>query len=164
VIPFLVSVLLVIGFQKPLTPEAITVLVPAFSVFTALLLNVAFLLLNTTVKMGADLRDEKSLTGTLVKNLYVNSLYAILISILILTILILVAICEPWLAADYQLNLVLVSVTVSPHLILMGISFAEYFLIVHFIMNLLMVTKRLHALLLIHMGLDESSSVSESGS
>lgn len=145
--PLLVSFFLVVCLQKPLTHQVIAVLVPAFSIFTALLLNVAFLLLNNVSKLSTGPADKQSLKGRLVSSLYVNSLYSILVSTIILTVLILIAIAQPWMIGEYVVNLLVVSAYIPSSLILLPISFIAYFLIMHFILNLLMVIKRLHGLL-----------------
>lgn len=154
-IPLLSSFFLTVILEKPLTHEAIAVLVPAFAIFTALLLNVAFLLLNSVAKLDKDLIDEESLRGRLIRSLYINSLYAILVSTIILGVLILTEIAQPWFVVSYQIGILDYFLMLPSIYVLSFISFVEYALIVHFILNLLMVIKRLHGLLIVQI---ESSS------
>lgn len=163
VIPIIVSLSIAMLLQRALTNGAIAVLVPAYALLTGLLLNIVFLLLGSVVKIGPETEGDaprkaqspkKMVTSAkpkrtkqeLLRHLYANALYSILVSMVTLFILIFLAIIQPWSIADYMLSLLGTSILVSPAAFLLCVSAVVYFLIAHFIMNLLMILKRLHSL------------------
>lgn|GEM_PF-1015452 len=139
-IPLLVAFLLIIT-NKPLTQNSVNALITAYSIFTALLLNVIFIIYDIMGKLKITDKDTTDDIAEYAKNrnqkellehLYSNSVYSLLTSIIILTILILEALIEVWRIEGY---------------ILCIFSGFTYIMVAHFLMNLLMITKRLSSLL-----------------
>ncbi len=129
-IPVVLSFLLV-WINKLLTENTVNTLVTAFSIFTGLLLNVIFILFDILGKLGKYPSYAK-VRKLLIEHLYANSLYALLISTILLIIIILATIIEIW-------N--------SDNLVLTIFSFVVYFSVGHFLMTLIMIIKRLFILL-----------------
>lgn len=129
-IPIVLSSILV-WKNKLLTENTVNTLITAFSIFAGLLLNVIFILYDIIGKLGKDASySEKK--KSLIEHLYANSLYALLISTLVLIILILVTITEIWKGSDSMLLI---------------FSLVVYFSVGHFLMTLIMIIKRLFILL-----------------
>lgn len=135
--------------DKTLNQNSVNALITAFAIFTALLLNVIFIIydimgkIKTTPEESKDEIQEnikEDWQKVLLKHLYSNSLYSLVVCIFILMILILIVIIEVWnikkcAIGNYCFNLSLI------------FSFITYTMVAHFLMNLLMITKRLAALL-----------------
>lgn len=139
-IPLLVASLLIIK-DKLLTQNSVNALITAYAIFTALLLNVIFIIYDIMGKLKItnkdstdDIAEEVKYKNQkkLLEHLYSNSVYSLLISIIILIILILETLIEVWNIKGY---------------ILCIFSGFTYLMIAHFLMNLLMITKRLSFLL-----------------
>lgn len=133
--------------DKPLSENSVDSLITAFAIFTALLLNVIFIIYDLIDKIGvkesSDVIKSKVVLKRkikLIEHLSYNSVYSLLISLVILMILMLFAVVEIW-------NIKALSIT-SKHSIdfLLWGSLLVYSLVVHFLMNLLMITKRLSVL------------------
>lgn len=129
-IPTVLSLLL-IWINKLLTETTVNTLITAFSIFTGLLLNVIFIIFDIAGKLVKDTSypQKKKL---LIEHLYANSLYALLISTIVLIILILATIIEIWKGSN---------------LVLIIFSLVVYFSVGHFLMTLIMIIKRLFILL-----------------
>lgn len=116
--------------DKLLTQSSVNALIMAFAIFTGLLLNVIFILFDIVDKVDRNTTQANN-RRLLLEHLYANTLYALLISAIILTFLIITAITEIW--QNYTILLILSSVV--------------YFGVAHFMMTLLMIFKRLSILL-----------------
>lgn len=116
--------------DKLLTQSSVNALIMAFAIFTGLLLNVIFILFDIVDKVDRNTTQANN-RRLLLEHLYANTLYALLISAIILTFLIITAITEIW--KNYTILLILSSVV--------------YFGVAHFMMTLLMIFKRLSILL-----------------
>ena len=128
-IPLITSIVLVKN-DKLLTQNSVNALITAFAIFTAFLLNVIFILFSIVDKIKGEaiqIRKRK----LLLEHLYANSLYALLVSTIILTFLIGIVITEIW----YDFTLLSI------------FSYFIYFSIAHFLMTFLMIFKRLFILL-----------------
>jgi hypothetical protein len=125
-IPIVVAILFV-GYGKLLTSSSANTLITAFSIFTGLLLNIILIIF--AIIDGKPSSDRKQ--GRLLDHLYANSIYALLVSAIILVILIISIIWDNWLCSSF----------------LIGLSLLIYFGITHFIMTLLMIFTRLYVLL-----------------
>lgn len=147
-IPLLFTLLL-ICWNKELTNDSANVLITAFSIFTGLLLNVIliiFAIVDGSLKQTSGEKSEskdaesrdvikeiktKETKANLLHHLYANSIYALLISVIVLLVLIITVILNDW--ANYSIILVA--------------SVLVYFGVMHFVMTLLMIFKRLYVLL-----------------
>ncbi len=123
-----------IFYNKLLTYESTSALLTAFAILTGLLFNVIFILFGI-VSSNAE-RGVEHKKHLLLKHLYANSMYALLVSTIILIILIGVAIGGIWIRDGQESGRIAVI-----------LSAIVYFGIFHFISTLLMVFKRLYVLL-----------------
>lgn len=127
IIPVFLSSLLII-FNKLLNTDIINTLIVAFSIFTAFLPNVIFIQLG----MRKDLKKDKTLSDIALKvseHLYTDSVYSLLISILMLSILVALLIIN-------QMGMIL--------------SLIVYTLTIHFLITFLMVVQRVFVLFFPH--------------
>jgi hypothetical protein len=124
-LPFLLAAAL-IARRVLLTTGAATVLITSLSIFTGLLLNL-LLLIHSLIEKAEGV--SKKTESELLRQLYANISYNILIAIITLSVLIVAAVFSTscWL-----------QLTAS------GIS---YFLVVNFLFTILMILKRVYALL-----------------
>jgi len=122
----LASAIFLLLLQKTLAADSANTLITAFSIFTGLLLNVILIIFAIVDRREVKDADRK----TLFEHLYANSIYALLFSTLLLLFLILLVVLNDWK------NLTVV----------VFFSFIIYFGVVHFIMTLLMIFKRLFVL------------------
>jgi hypothetical protein len=128
----LIIALVFIYFHKFLTNDSINALITAFSIFTGLLLNVILILFTIVTKPDQSVETTTTKNRKrLLEHLYANSIYALLISTLILVLLIIAII---WNVENTCLLLIILSSVV-------------YFGLTHFILTLFMVFKRLFILL-----------------
>ncbi len=125
VIPLIASgVLLLLRIQ--LSEPAVTVLITALSIFAGLLFNLLVLIDSLADRKAAPTGDSDA--RLMMKSIYANLSYAVLISLLTLVPLCLFALTQ----------------NCTVRVVTSGFS---YFLISHFLLTLLMVLKRIHALL-----------------
>lgn len=122
---------LFIYLNKCLNENSANSLITAFSIFTGLLLNIILIIF--AIVNNANMSNSKfsSLKLKLLGHLYANSIYALLLSTILLIILIIMVIFGDW-------NWMLWVKT---------LSFIIYFGISHFVITLLMIFKRLYVLL-----------------
>jgi hypothetical protein len=158
IIPLLITLLL-IHFEKLLIESSVDSLITAFAIFTALLLNVIFIIYDIMkkeemfIKSRESKQEQADLTSkemekksndkrkrSLIVHLCDNSLYSLLISIVILIILIIGSIIQAWNITGYQIYSM--DLNIAKYW-----SFLVYILVIHFLINLLMITKRLSFLL-----------------
>lgn len=125
IIPLFSAILLLL-LQKTLAADSANTLITAFSIFTGLLLNVILIIFAIVDRRKVEDADRKASF----EHLYANSIYALLFSTLLLLFLILLVVLNDWN------NIPLV----------IFFSFIIYFGVVHFIMTLLMIFKRLFVL------------------
>ena len=126
IIPLVIAGVLLF-YQKYLNSSSVNALITAFSIFTGLLLNIILIIFAIVGRIPQlDSKKER-----LLKHLYANSMYALLISTFLLIILIMTIILEEWMF----------------YLLILITSFFVYFGIVHFFMTLLMILRRLFVLL-----------------
>jgi len=127
VIP-LVTAIVLLALQKPMTYESSNTLITAFSIFTGLLLNVILIIFAIV-----DRRQEKNNSDKWVvfEHLYANTIFALLLSTFLLLFLILLVILNDW----------------KNSFLIFFFSFIIYFGVTHFVMTLLMIFKRLFVLL-----------------
>lgn len=138
IIPIGVAYFLVFMLNRILQPSSLSALITMFTLFSGLILNVVVFLFNIATRAGSDLgiKNPESKPRKLIEHVYVNSLYSVLVAVSTLTILVLVLIID---------------LDMSPSLPLIAVSFVVYSVTAHFIMTLLMVVKRLYALLTEHL-------------
>ncbi len=137
-----------IHFNKMLTSNSINSLITAYSIFTALLLNVIFIIYDIVKDNPRKKLHSDDISGniknnnikSLIEHLYANSLYALLISIIILVLLFCLSIVEIWDITNCDIS----KFSFNP---LKWVSYLTYLLVAHFMMNLIMITKRLSVLL-----------------
>ena len=129
VIPIVVSTLFT-TIDRLLTQNSVNALITAFAIFTGLLLNVIFILFDIVGKVEGNTTQANS-RRLLLEHLYANTLYALLISAVILIFLMITAITEIW----------------QNYIVLLILSSIVYFGVTHFMMILLMIFKRLSILL-----------------
>jgi hypothetical protein len=124
-VPIVIAVGLALG-GVTLDPTAVNILITALSIFTGLLLNL-LLLIHGLIRKGVDagIPDER----IVLRQLYCNISYNILIAIVAL--------------------MPLLAITIFPHhlAVVRGSSVIIYFLVANFVLTLLMILKRVHALL-----------------
>lgn len=126
VVPIGVAVALVIS-DVDLHHDAISVLITALAIFGGLLLNL-LLLAHSIVKGAAELK-RADLRHILVRELYSNIAYAILVSLVALVVLVVL---------EFSGTAGLWPTTLT------GVT---YFLLAHFLLTLLMVLQRVHVIL-----------------
>lgn len=129
ILPLIASILF-ISFGVIIISSEFTVILTAFSVFAALLLNLmilVFSIVNREKEKDGDKMDREKIK--LLKETYENIQFTVLISVIIIVI-ILVLLFIPF---NFYLDLVL--------------SFAIYYLVFTFIVTLFMVLKRTHAIM-----------------
>jgi len=141
-LPLLISVLLVVLFGQRMYALSDT-LILVFSILTGLLLNMAFVLFG--IFSGADKQDYKTDTSKreLVHALHFNTLYTILVSVTTLAVLLLCAFSDFWRWDPIHIMYGPVSMYFyiqEPAAILV------YFIVFHFVMNILLILKRLESL------------------
>ncbi len=134
IIPIVVSFTLIVT-NRLLTYESVGALLTAFAVFTGLLLNVIFILFDVVDKSNGKKTNQHDMK-MLLRNLYANSMYALLISTANLTLLIIIIIVGD--APEIKIRSIEL-VTISSGIVYFGIT--------HFLMNLLMIFRRLYILL-----------------
>jgi len=132
-IPISLSVFF-IWVDKLLTYESTSALLTAFAILTGLLFNVIFILFG--IVSSNNEHDKNPKRQLLLEHLYTNSMYALLVSTVVLIVLIGVAIGGIWIR-DGQEGGRIAAI----------LSAIIYFGIFHFISTLLMVFKRLYVLL-----------------
>lgn len=129
ILPLIVAILF-IYFRIIILSSEFTVILTAFSVFAALLLNLmilVFSIVNREKEKGDDKRDMKKIN--LLKETYENIQFTVLISVIIIVLILLML----FIPFNIILDLVL--------------SFATYYLIFTFIVTLFMVLKRTHSIM-----------------
>lgn len=143
VLPSLVPIYLLFLEHIPLGPSSAGALITAYSLFSGLLLSVVVFLFNIVVAAAKELeiQNKKSKSRILVEHLYANSLYSVIVAISTLAVLVFGEITNLW-SAQVVLDLWLFSLP-----LLDLVSGIVYFMTVHFLMTLLMIVKRLSALL-----------------
>lgn len=146
-LPLLISVILVVLFGQRMYSLNDT-LVLVFSILTGLLLNMALVLFG--IFSGADKQDYKTDTSKreLVHALYFNTLYTILVSVTTLAVLLLCAFSDLWHWEPYHIMYGPLSI---PLLIQDPAAILVYFLVFHFVMNILLILKRLESLVSLQM-------------
>lgn len=139
-IPAIISLAL-ISFGVLLTQTSTSALMTGFAIFSGLLFNVILLLYMIVERTGGKPADDETTTDkdrkNLLMHLYANSIYALLIASFILVLLILLIVLDIWSNLkiwDWYFLLCILSAVI-------------YFGVGHFIMNLLMIFKRLFVLL-----------------
>jgi hypothetical protein len=127
IIPLITAIIL-IYLNKPMTDGSANTLITAFSIFTGLLLNVILIIFSIV-----DRRQERKNTDKWItfEHLYANTIYALLLSTILLLFLILLVVLNDW----------------KNSFLIIFFSFIIYFCVVHFVMTLLMIFKRLFVLL-----------------
>lgn len=138
IIPLAVTIAF-INYNKILTIGIVNTLITAFTIFTAFLPNVIFIQFQT-------LKDKVHINAS--QHLFSNSVYALLISIIILTVLVFSIIINP--TGEN-------SSSIGPYL-----SIIIYFMITHFLMTLLMIIKYLFVLVFPEEESQEESSREQS--
>lgn len=152
IIPAIAPVLLLL-YNKPLTAVATGILLTAFVLFAGLMLNMVILLFNivSQATKELDLENPESEPRILLERLYANTLYSVLVGILVLVVLVFVNILELWHAPAWMEISNSIWFLPNPIIIsnpwLLFPSVFVYFMTIHFLMNLLMIVKRLFALL-----------------
>lgn len=124
IIPSIISIIFVY-FNFLLNKDIINSLLVAFTIFTAFLPNVIFIQLS----IRKDLKDDKTFGKDAIKvsnYLYTNSVYSLLISVLILA--------------------VLIALLITNDMNHWGISLIVYVLVIHFLITFLMVIQRVFIL------------------
>lgn len=123
IIPFLISLLLTyFGFL--ITSNILNSLIATFSILTGFNINILVLLIGTK-KMKTDIENK------LIKHLSYNILYELIVGLLILTI-------------SVVLSIILQKIT---SIVLYFSTLAIYFMVFNFLLTLLMISKRIYALL-----------------
>jgi len=123
IIPFLISLLLTyFGFL--ITSNILNSLIATFSILTGFNINILVLLIGTK-KMKTDIENK------LIKHLSCNILYELIVGLLILTI-------------SVVLSIILQKIT---NIVLYFSTLAIYFMVFNFLLTLLMISKRIYALL-----------------
>jgi amino acid transporter len=159
IMPATFSLLLILK-NKFLTENSVNALITAFTLFVGFLLSIIFILFDI-IRDIDNSTERGKLRKTLLDHLYSNSLYALLISILTLIVLLFTAVTDVWPKTDTTGSQSLIqnistnqSIEIAKNLDIVGgdilltiLSFVSYFLIIHFLMTLLMILKRLSILL-----------------
>jgi hypothetical protein len=122
-IPFVISFTLVYTYCL-ITETSINSLITAFAIFVGFIINVIVLLINTARKNGDSTRK------LLIEHLFYNTLYELVLGIIILTLSLFV-------------NFVYLKLSSSTLVIL---SFFIYFLLINFLITLLQITRRMFVL------------------
>lgn len=128
-VPLIASGILVYS-HKFLSLNSSNALITAFSIFSGLLLNV-ILIIFAIVDRTIIPDNQGSKKAKLLHHLYANSIYALLISVIILLVLIITVVLDNWTNCFF----ILIS------------SGIVYFGVTHFIMTLFMIFRRLYVLL-----------------
>lgn len=143
IIPLIFAI--VLALLRLLTQESVNTLVTAFAIFSAILPNVIFIQFNILKKeTEKDQKEAKSNITDLAGRLYVNSIYAFLIAIITLIALILFTFISSgnvlWhIQVPYYDILRIFAYFIYSVLI--------YFFVVHFLLNLVVIVRRLYILL-----------------
>ncbi|MDG3547443.1 hypothetical protein [Methanobacterium formicicum] len=133
---FPLAVAMVLALFKMLSSDSVNVLVTAFTIFSALLPNIIFIQFDILKK-----NPNNKLKENLAESLYVNSVYALLISIFILALLVIfVCISSGTKLIDFSLK-------DYSTILLYSYSVLIYFLVAHFLLNLVMIVRRLYIIL-----------------
>jgi len=132
IIPFFFAGCLIL-YPKILTLNSTNALITSFSIFTGLLLNIIMILYAIINKnqLGGSNSHENDIKDKLLSHLYANSIYALLLSTLILFILMIVIINDNYTSTTF----------------VKIISYIVFFLVSHFVITLLMIFRRLFVLL-----------------
>lgn len=138
--PIIAAVLLSVILKKNVTYQLIAILIPSYSIFAGLLLNAVFLVFDIVTKMESKESNDKK---TLVRELYFNSLYTIFVAIVTILILFLIVVISPWNLPPILLGFYWISFDITNDIV----STIVYTLILHFVVNLMLVVKRLQSLL-----------------
>jgi hypothetical protein len=106
---------------------AVSVLITALAIFTGLLFNL-LLLAHGLIRRAADQSNAAAADKQLLKEIYVNISYSILVALSALVGL-------------------LIKIVILNHWVVIVLSLVTYFLVGNFLLTLLMVLKRIHVLL-----------------
>lgn len=127
-----------IGYGILLTQTSTNALMTGFAIFSGLLFNVILLLYMIVDRASTETTtDSGKKRKNLLEHLYANSIYALLMACFILILLMFLIVLDIWS------NLMIW----NWYFLLCILSFAIYFGVGHFAMNLLMIFKRLFVLL-----------------
>lgn len=133
-LPFLLSLILVLIINFGLTSDITSILITSFSIFTALLFNLLVLLFdivnkNKTIPADATDEEKKGLSNKLrlLKEVYSNISYCILVSIIVLVLLI-------------------ISLVSTNEIFIKTMGILVYFGCLNFILILIVILKRIHIL------------------
>lgn len=150
-IPLFVALTL-LALNHPLTAGVVGILVTAYALFAGLILNMVVFLFNIVTRAARelDLKNPKSKPRILLERLYANSLYSFLVTVIVLVVLVFFYILDLWSLPPMTIVHPLwfipnPIVMLNPWLLI--ISAFVYYMTVHFLMNLLMIAKRLFAIL-----------------
>lgn len=127
-VPIGIASILIFHFQLLLGGNLTNLLATSLSIVTALLFNLLVLIFDISGKNKARFAEKKRITDFL-KQIYVNISFSIVVSILAV------------------ITVIVSDLGIWPQVVLAGLSFATYFLVVLFLLTLLMVLKRIDVLL-----------------
>lgn len=137
IVPLILSSAIVY-FEFIPTEGTITIFVTALSIFAALLFNLLLLIYDITSKSkNTEQKDE--LTSSFIKEIYSNVSFSILIAI---TTIILSIVYYIWISTCTS-EVEIINLSLTTYIF----SFLIYYFMIQFLLTLLMILKRIHALL-----------------